>query len=96
MTATPQSIATARRNLVQRIERYLAELEKRDAAISQREGDHLVRALGHLEGGTFADGERDMMWAEWASRQPGDAEPHPTATRAALLKQLAAALAEGQ
>ncbi|MDI1284407.1 MAG: hypothetical protein PSV46_08415 [Reyranella sp.] len=56
----------------------------------------MVRALGHLEAGTFAEGERDVMWAEWASRQPGDAEPHPTATRATLLKQMAATVADEQ
>lgn len=67
MTMTSKAMETAGRNLAQRIDRYLQELEKWDAKLGWREADHLLRALDHLQTGTFGDGERDMMWAEWAT-----------------------------
>jgi hypothetical protein len=83
------ALATARRNLVHRIERYLAELETRETVIGQREGDHLARALDRLGVDNFPEGEREMSWAEWASRQPGAPEPHPTVTLKVLRARLA-------
>jgi hypothetical protein len=90
MTMTDKEAATARRNLSQRIDRYLAEMEKRAIQPGRREGDHLLRALGHLQAGTFADGERDVMWAERASRQPDLGEPHPTTNLQDLLQRFVA------
>lgn len=83
---------TARRNLAHRLDRYLVFLEKREAQPGQREGDHLLRALDHLRSGTYDAGERDVMWADWASRQPDTGDPHPGATREALVKRLAEVL----
>ena len=91
---TFKALATARRNLWYRIDRYLAELEKRASQPGRREGNHLLRALlralGHLEAGTYAEGERDMMWAEVATRQPDASELHPTASPQDLGKRFAA------
>jgi hypothetical protein len=50
----------------------------------------LLRALDHLEGGTYAEGERDMMWAQVATRQPDASELHPTARPQDLRKRFAA------
>jgi hypothetical protein len=86
---TFKALSTARRNLSYRIDRYLADLEKR-ATQPGREDDHLLRALKHLEAGTNDEGERDMMWAEVATRQPDDCEPHPTASPRDLRKRFAA------
>jgi hypothetical protein len=40
---TFKALGTARRNLWYRIDRYLAELEKRTSQPGRREGDHLLR-----------------------------------------------------
>ncbi len=90
MKMTSKALETARRNLTDRIERYLDVLEKREAKLGLREGGHLERALAHLEAATFDAGERDMMWAEWASRQPDAADLHPTASVENLKQRLAA------
>src|SRR5882757_1492325 len=87
---TFKALATARRNLWHRIDRYLAELEKRASEPGRREGDHLLRALDYLEAGTYAEGERDVMWAEVATRQPDASELHPTASPQDLRKRFAA------
>jgi hypothetical protein len=87
---TFKALSTARRNLWYRIDRYLADLEKRASQPGRREGDHLLRALDHLEAGTYAEGERDMMWAEVATRQPDDGEVHPTASPQDLRKRFVA------
>ncbi len=80
---------TARRNLAHRLDRYLADLEKREADIGKREGDHLLRALDHLQAGSFDAGERDVMWAELASRQADAVEAHPTISVTMLRERLA-------
>ena len=87
---TFKALATARRNLWYRIDRYLAELEKRTGQPGRREGDHLLRALDHLEAGTYAEGERDVMWAEVATRQPDASELHPTGRPQDLRKRFPA------
>jgi hypothetical protein len=46
--------------------------------------------MDHLEAGTYAEGERDMMWAEVATRQPDASELHPTASPQDLRKRFAA------
>jgi hypothetical protein len=67
-----------------------SRLEKRTSHPGRREGDHLLRALDHLEAGTYAEGERDVMWAEVATRQPDASELHPTASPQDLRKRFAA------
>ena len=83
---TFKALSTARRNLWYRIDRYLT----RASQPGRREGDHLLRALDHLEAGTYDEGERDMMWAEVATRQPDASEPHPTASPRDLRKRFVA------
>ena len=56
---SPAAMATARRNLSQRIERLL---KKADAAPWQL--DQMLRAIDAMEEERFADGERTMMKAE--------------------------------
>src|SRR4030088_765361 len=73
---TFKALGTARRNLWYRIDRYLAELEKRVSQPGRREGNHLLRAMDHFEAGTYAEGERDMMWAEVAPRAAEAREAH--------------------
>jgi len=90
MEMTSKALETARRNLTDRIERYLDVLEKRGAKLGLREGGHLERALAQLEAGAFEAGEREMMWAEWATRQPDAADLHPRATVENLKQRLAA------
>ena len=87
---TFKALATARRNLWYRIDRYLAGLENKASQPGRREGDHLLRALDHLEAGTYAEGERDVMWAEVATRQPDASELHLTASPQDLRKRFAA------
>lgn len=89
MTMTSKALETARRNLTQRIARYLELPTDGAAKLGRREGVHLQSALTHLQAGTFDEGERDMMWAEWASRQPDAAEPHPSVTLEDLRKRFA-------
>jgi hypothetical protein len=84
---TFKALSTARRNLWFRIDRYLADLEKRASRPGRREGDHLLRALDHLEAGTYDEGERDMMWAEVATRRADVGELHPEASPQDLRKR---------
>jgi hypothetical protein len=65
-------------------------LNQRASEPGRREGDHLLRALDYLEAGTYAEGERDVMWAEVATRQPDASELHPTASPQDLRKRFAA------
>jgi hypothetical protein len=62
------SIATARRNLAQRIERFLAA--KRESVLSAVETTNVAAALACLESARYADGEDAMMLAEkdWPPR----------------------------
>jgi hypothetical protein len=87
---TFKALSTARGNLWYRINRYLAELETRASQPGRREGNQLLRALDHLEAGTYAEGERDMMWAEVATRQRDASELHPAASPQDLRKRFAA------
>jgi len=65
---TPRSIATARRNLAQRVERFLAA--KRESVLTAGEATNIAAALACLERGRYPDGEDAMMLAEkdWPPR----------------------------
>jgi hypothetical protein len=56
------SIATARRNLAQRLERFLAA--KRESVLTAGEATNIAAALACLESGRYPDGEDAMMLAE--------------------------------
>jgi hypothetical protein len=53
------SIVAARRNLAQRIERFLAV--KRETIMTAGEATNITAALACLESGRYADGEDAMM-----------------------------------
>jgi len=61
-TENSTSIATARRNLAQRIERFLAA--KRESTLTAGEATNIAPALACLESGRHPDGEYAMMLAE--------------------------------
>jgi len=67
---TSTSIDTARRNLAQRIERFLAA--KRDGILTAGEATNIAVALACLENGRYADGEDAMMLAEKDWRPRGE------------------------
>jgi hypothetical protein len=62
------SIATARRNLAQRLERFLAA--KLESVLTAGEATNVAAALTCLESARFPDGEDAMMLAEkdWPPR----------------------------
>lgn len=63
--------STARDNLIQRLEVFVAKLEKWRREPTSWECEHTLRALRALEESDFARGEQVMMWAEWPIvRQP--------------------------
>jgi hypothetical protein len=61
-------VATARRNLAQRIERFLAA--RRETILTAGEATNITAALAFLESGRYPKGEDAMMLAEkgWPSR----------------------------
>src|SRR3981189_1660717 len=81
---TFKALGTARRNLWYRIDRYLAELEKRTSQPGRREGDHLLRALDHLEAGTYAEGERGRACAAAAGCQRAASHGQPAGSAEAV------------
>ena len=62
------STATARRNLAQRIERFLAA--RRESVLTAGEATNITSALAFLERGRYPDGEDAVMLAEkgWPPR----------------------------
>ena len=67
---TPRSIATARRNLAQRVERFLAT--KRESVLTAGEATNSAAARACLESGRDPDGEDAMMLAEKDSPPRGE------------------------
>ena len=70
------SIAAARRNLAQRIERFLAA--KRESVLTAGEATNIAAALACFESSRYPDGEDAMMLAEkdWPPRgELGSAVP---------------------
>lgn len=65
MTQTTTALATARRNVLQRITRFIESLEQAPREPDPWECEHVQRALAALEELDFPRGEQAMMWAEW-------------------------------
>jgi hypothetical protein len=68
------AIATSRRNLAQRIERFLVRRRADGAPLVAEESANIAVALAHLESGRYPEGEDATMLAEkgWAPRgEPG-------------------------
>lgn len=66
MTSHSTAFATARRNVVQRITRFIEALEQAAREPDPWECEHVQRALAALDELDFPRGEQAMMWAEWA------------------------------
>lgn len=66
MSQSPVTLATARRNVTQRIARFIEALEEAPREPDPWECEHVQRALSALDELDFARGEQAMMWAEWS------------------------------
>ena len=66
MSLSPTAFATARRNVTQRIARFIEGLEQPPREPDPWESHHVLRALAALDELDFPRGEQAMMWAEWA------------------------------
>jgi hypothetical protein len=69
MTLSPTALATARRNVTQRIAWFLEALEKAGRNPDPWEAEHVQRALQALDDLDFPAGETAMMWAEWSAER---------------------------
>lgn len=76
MTLSPKAVATARRNLAQRIGRTITNLEKEAREPTPWEAHYAVIALQFLEAERYADGEWIMLHAE--RRDIFDTPIHPS------------------
>jgi hypothetical protein len=66
VSLSPAALATARRNVTQRIARFIEALEQAQREPDPWECEHVMRALAALDEMDFPRGEQAMMWAEWA------------------------------
>ena len=66
MSMNPSALATARRNLAQRIARFLDTLDGASRNPNSVEGSFVLSALGHLAVDLWPEGERAMLKAERA------------------------------
>jgi hypothetical protein len=64
MSMTVLAMATARRNVVERIARFLDDLERDGREPGHWQGDQVRHALAALERGNYSAGEDAMMRAE--------------------------------
>lgn len=69
MSLSAIALATARRNVTQRIARFIEALEQAPREPDLWECEHLLRALAALDELDFPRGEQAMMWAEWAAER---------------------------
>jgi hypothetical protein len=65
VSLSPAALATARRNVAQRIARFIEALEQAPREPDLWECKHVMRALAALDELDFPRGEQAMMWAEW-------------------------------
>jgi hypothetical protein len=70
MTLTPAAIATARRNVAHRIERFLKGLDLAGRPPDRRELHYLREALRKLEAAQYPEAEEAMLKAERLARLP--------------------------
>ncbi|MGQ3299686.1 hypothetical protein [Reyranella sp.] len=87
--------ATARRNLAQRMERFLVTVGERDKPLGPWETDLLCQVLVHLGQGSFWLGEDVMLRVERPDlyRTYADVADGPTLTVAGVRAKLAKVLA---
>ena len=99
MEMTTKAAETARRNLVQRMERFLVTSESDRTPIGPWETNLLCRVLAHLQTGQFRAGEDAMLQVESPDlyRSPkalASVANSPTLTVAQVRANLAEVLAE--
>lgn len=98
MTQSHVALATARRNVVHRITRFIEMLEQAPREPDAWEGEYIQRALRALGELDFPRGGTAMMWAEWSpDRRTPDAMSnlhpvHDVASTTQLRSQLDGAL----
>jgi hypothetical protein len=63
VSLSPTALATARRNVTQRIARFIEALEQAPREPDPWECEHVMRALVALDELDFPRGEQAMMWA---------------------------------
>ena len=66
MTESPKALVTARRNLAQRIERFLVDPDRATVESDAWEAEHVQKALACLEMDDHAAGEWAMLKVEKA------------------------------
>jgi hypothetical protein len=93
MTFSPAAIATARRNVAQRIERFLNGLERAGRPPNRRELYYLREAFQKLEAGQYPESEDAMLKAERIAPIPEAAATAPTTTDPMSIEELRAELA---
>lgn len=93
MTLTVKAVATARRNLAQRIQRFLDALDREKRGLTAWEADQLATALRYLGSGAYREGEEAMLRTERAEAfEPAGYQPKRADVpdfRAELLRLLA-------
>jgi hypothetical protein len=79
MTMSPTAVRTARRNLVQRMERFVKRIQTEGFQPGPDAIANFEVALEYLEQANYPDGEDAMIWGEYgfAPRFPRPAEPPP-------------------
>lgn len=94
--SAPSAHATARRNLVQRIDRFLWErIGPSTTDLSDWQANQVLKAIELLEGEQFAGGERAMMKAEKAAIfEPAGYAVAGRSTAGQLLERLSRVLAD--
>jgi hypothetical protein len=70
MTPSPDPDANARRNLIQRIDRFLAGFERMKRQPNRREGYHVRDALEHLQSERYREAEEALIKAEHVAPLP--------------------------
>ena len=81
MTMSPTAVRTARRNLVQRIDRFVRRIQTEGFQPGPDAIANFEVALEYLEQANYPDGEDAMIWGEYgfAPRFPRAVEPPPIA-----------------
>src|SRR5262245_64098328 len=88
MTASPDSDANARRNLIQRVDRFLAGLERMKRQPNRREGYHVRDALEHLRSGRYREAEEALIKAEHVAPLPAHTAAMLTTNQVVTVVQL--------
>jgi hypothetical protein len=94
MTLNPAARATARRNVVDRFDRFLGGLQRAGRQPNRRELFWLQEALASLEGAEYPAGEDALDKAERALPIPAHATNDPSTNADVTVEQLRAQLGQ--